>query len=368
MEPEALIREGIRDIKPYVPGKPIEEVQRELGLEDVVKLASNENPLGPSPLAIKAIQAEAAEVNLYPDGACFELRRALAQHLGVSEQSLILGNGADEIIKLLAEAFLRPGEEVLVGRPSFSEYDFCTQLMGGKVIPVSVDAQFCFDLPAMAQRIGNNTKLVFICNPNNPTGTIVKREELVRFLDQVPPEVLVILDEAYGEFADDPDYPQGLKLLSRYPNLVVLRTFSKVYGLAGLRVGYGVGSPEVISWIHRVREPFNVNRLAQKAALAALADAAHVERTLENNRLGKEYLYRELARLGLAYLPTQANFIFVNVGRDCRQVFQALLKEGVITRTGDIFGLDNFLRISIGRPEENQKLIRSLEKVLPQIS
>lgn len=367
MEVEALIRETIRDIKPYVPGKPIEEVQRELGLSEVIKLASNENPLGPSPFAIKAIEEEAAGVNLYPDGTCFELSRALAQHLQVTEQSLILGNGADEIIKLIAEAFLRPGEEVIVGQPSFSEYDFCTQLMGGKLVPVPLDAEFRFDLPAMLKRINDSTKLIFICNPNNPTGTIVKRGELVQFLDQVPPQVLVILDEAYGEFADDPDYPQGLELLPNYPNLVVLRTFSKVYGLAGLRVGYGVGNPEVISWIQRVREPFNVNRLAQKAACAALGDSAHVKRTQENNQQGKRYLYRELARLGLAYLPTQANFILVNVGRDSRKVFQALLKEGVITRTGDIFGLDNFLRISIGKPEENRKLVSALEKVLSQV-
>ncbi|SMB92567.1 histidinol phosphate aminotransferase apoenzyme [Thermanaeromonas toyohensis ToBE] len=357
-------REAILEIKPYVPGKPIEEVQRELGIQDVVKLASNENPLGPSPEAVLALREAVEKIHFYPDGTCYYLKEALAAKLGVTPDKLIIGNGTDEILKLLAEAFVNPGEEIVVADPTFSEYEFAAQVMGGRAIKVPC-RDFRHDLTAMAEAITSRTRLVFICNPNNPTGTIVEQDELDAFLAKVPTNVLVVIDEAYNEYVTSPAYPDSLAYVrSGRPNVIVLRTFSKIYGLAGLRVGYGISQPEIIHALNRVREPFNVNFLAQVAATAALKDEIHVAKSREINREGKEFLYRELEALGLQFIPTEANFIFVDVGRDSREVFNRLLRKGVIVRTGDIFGYPTFLRITIGTPRQNQRLIASLREVL----
>lgn len=356
-------RTCIERITPYVPGKPIDEVKREFGISDVIKLASNENPLGPSPAACKAMANAAANMAIYPDGACFALKEKLAAHLGVPAGSLVIGNGSDEVIKLIAEAFLDSGDEGVYADPSFSEYPYVLRLMGAKecVIPL---VDFTHDLDAMADAVGDATKIVFVCNPNNPTGTIVDGPSLQAFVDKIPQDVLIILDEAYYEYVDDPSYPQTLAWALERPNIVVLRTFSKVYGLAGLRVGYGVANPKLAAWINRVKEPFNVNAMGQIAAIAALEDQDHVQRSIEVNRQGKGYLYDEFKKLGLKYVPTQANFIYVDLARPCDAVFKGLLKQGVIIRKGDAFGQPTFIRVTIGTQEQNQRFIGALEAVL----
>ncbi|WP_217267268.1 histidinol-phosphate transaminase [Thermanaeromonas sp. C210] len=360
-------REAILDIKPYVPGKPIEEVQRELGIKDVIKLASNENPLGPSPDAVMALREAAEKIYLYPDGSCYYLKQALAAKLEVSEEQLIIGNGTDEILKMLGEAFVDPGDEVIVGDPTFSEYEFAAQVMGGRAVKVPC-RDFRLDLEAMAGAVGPRTRLVFLCNPNNPTGTIVSQEEVDVFLNRVPSHVLVVLDEAYYEYVTSPAYPDSLAYVrDGRPNVIVLRTFSKIYGLAGLRVGYGIAHPEVIKALNRVREPFNVNSLAQVAARAALQDEYHVGKSREVNNEGKEFLYEQFRALGLKYVPTESNFIFVDIGRDSREVFKKMLAKGVIVRTGDIFGYPTFLRITIGTRRQNQRLIDALREVLSEV-
>ncbi len=357
-------RECILDIKPYVPGKPIEAVQREFGLKDVIKLASNENPIGPSPKAIEAMQESAAKMFLYPDGYCTEIRTALANHLGVKENELIFGNGSDEIIKLLGETFVEPGDEVIVADPSFSEYDFMCMLMGGtlKKVPLT---NFTHDLEKMAEAITEKTKIIFICNPNNPTGTIVTKDEVDKFLERVPESVVVAFDEAYYEYVDDKDYPQTISYVKQgMKNIIVLRTFSKIHGLAGLRIGYGIANPDMIQLIERTREPFNVNLMAQKAALASLSDKEHLQRSNEVNTSGKKFLYEAFEDMGLEYIPTHSNFIMVKVGKHSREVFVELQKKGVIIRTGDIFGLDDYIRVTIGTEEENKRFIKALKEVL----
>lgn len=360
---EKLARQTILNIKPYIPGKPIEEVERELGISNVVKMASNENPLGPSPKAIEAMQQMAAKAQLYPDGNSFYLKTALANKLGISTDNLIIGNGSDEIIKFLTEAFLNPGEEILTGSPSFSEYIFAAKVMDGKAISVDLK-DYTFDLEKMAEAITPKTKLIFICNPNNPTGTINTKAELDAFMAKVPEDVIVVFDEAYVEYADSPDFPDTLEYVKAGRKAIVLRTFSKIHGLAGLRVGYGIASPEFLAVLNRVREPFNVNLLGQAAAIASLQDDNHIAESKRINNEGKKYLYKEFARMGLKYVPTQANFIFLDVKKDSKEVFQAMLKKGVIIRTGDIFGLPTHIRVTIGKPEENERFIKTLEEVL----
>ncbi len=357
------IRSTILRIEPYVPGKPIEEVQRELGIDDVIKLASNENPLGPSPRGVKALQEAARRIHIYPDSNSYYLKEALSKHLGVAPEQLILGNGSDEILRMLGETFLIPEDEVIVSEHTFSGYQFVARLMGAQDVVVPMK-DYTFDLEAMAQAVSPKTKMVFICNPNNPTGTFVGVEELERFLDAVPPRVLVVMDEAYYEYVDDPAYPDTVAMLPSRKNLVVLRTFSKIYGLAGLRVGYGIGDPEVIAAINRVREPFNVNSLAQAAALAALTDEEFLEESRAVNRAGKAFLYQEFERLGLSYLPSESNFILVNVGMDSRKFMGAMLKRGVIIRAGDSFGLPGFIRVTVGREQDNRRFIDALIDVL----
>lgn len=361
---EDLGRRAIFALNPYVPGKPVEEVERELGITGVIKLASNENPLGPSPFAIEALREAITRVNSYPDSNCFYLKKELAAHLGCREENLIIGNGSDELLKLIAETFLEPGDEVIFAHPSFSEYEFVSKIMEANCIAVPVREDFTHDLREMAGKIGPRTKIVFVCNPNNPTGTIVTGNELRAFFAEISPDVLVVMDEAYYEYVTDPEYPNSLQFIEEGKNVIVLRTFSKIYGLAGLRIGYGIARPEIIALINRVREPFNVNLLAQEAARASLRDQDHLRRSRELVLEGREHLYQAFNRLGLAYVPTQANFIFVNIFQDSRKVFAALLREGVIIRTGDIFGYPTYIRVTIGTPEENQRFIASLEKVL----
>jgi len=360
-----ILRDNIDKLAVYQPGKPIEEVQRELGLEEVIKLASNENPLGPSPRAVEAIKKAALNSNLYPDGSCYRLRHALADFLGVDDDMILIGNGSNEIIQLLSLTFINPGDETIMPVPSFPRYEPLTRLMNG--IPHEVKLKdfengLKMDLSAMASYINEKTKIIYICNPNNPTGVIASKKELDDFLAKVPPGTLVVFDEAYCEYVDDEDYPNGLDYLASGRNVIVLRTFSKIYGLAGLRVGYGVGRPDVIAYLNRVREPFNVNAVAQEAALAALEDREYVQKVREVNREGKEYLYAGFDRLRLQYVPTQANFIFVNVERDEKEIFEKLLRKGIIVRGG--FGYRTWLRVTIGTLEQNKTLLAALEEVL----
>jgi histidinol-phosphate aminotransferase len=357
------VPEHVQRLIPYVPGKPIEEVQREFGLTDIVKLASNENPLGPSPRVHEAIRAASQSLGLYPDGSCHALVQALCRRLEVGPEQLIVGNGSDEVIHYLGLAFLRPGDEVLTGDPSFVQYRHAALLNQAEFIATPL-RDHTFDLEAMAERLGPRTRLVFIANPNNPTGTLVGRRAVEQLLQRLPETAILVMDEAYYEYVDDPDYPQSLDYVRAGLNVVVLRTFSKIYGLAALRVGYGIGRPEIIRALHQVREPFNVNSLAQAAALASLEDPDQVPRSRKLNSEGREHLYRQFERLDLPYVPSQANFVLVDVRRPSRPVFEALMRRGVIVRA--LGGLPTHLRVTIGLPHENERFIQALEAVLAE--
>jgi histidinol-phosphate aminotransferase len=362
-EPKPTIGEHITRLVPYRPGKPIEEVQRELGLTDVVKLASNENVLGPSPLALDAIKQAASRVHLYPDATSHELREAAAAHLGVETDQLIFGNGSDDIIHLLGVTYLESGDEVVTSWPSFVRYEAAAILNEAPChnVPLS---DWTYDLDAMADRLNERTRLVFISNPNNPTGTSVTNSAVRSFMSQVPDRAIVVFDEAYFEFADRSDFPNTLEYLRDGRNVVILRTFSKAYGLAGLRLGYGIGLPETIGYLDRVREPFNVSLLAQTAGVAALGDSDFLRKTQDMVRAGKTYLNSAFDRLELPYCITDGNFIWVDLQCDCRTVFDGLLQRGVIVRTGDIFGAPTHIRVTIGTDEQNARFIAALAEAL----
>ncbi len=355
-----LVKPHIRNLAPYAPGKPMEELERELGIRESIKLASNENPLGPSPKAVEAMREAATEVHRYPDGASFALRRALAARLGVGENQLVFGCGGDEILELIAKVFIGPGNEVVYGWPSFAMYPIVIQGMGGVGVPISLDLELVHDLDAMAAAVTDRTKLVIICNPNNPTGTSLGAEPFERFVATLPEDVILVVDEAYFEFVRRSDFPDVISLLAKRPGTLVLRTFSKIYGLAGIRIGYGICHPDLASYLERARHPFNVNRMAEAAALAALDDENHVRRTLEINEAGIDYLRVELEKMGIETWPTDANFMLARTGAD---VFDALLQKGVIVRPVNAFGLTEHVRISIGLPEENERLIKALAEI-----
>jgi histidinol-phosphate aminotransferase len=354
--------ENIRTLIPYEPGMPIEEVEREFGIANSVKLASNENPLGPSPKAVAALREKLAQLHLYPDGDCFYLKRGLAQKLGVAPETLIFGNGSNEIIELAARTFMRPGDEAVMAEQAFVVYRLIVQAVGGKGKAVPL-RDYTHDLSAIADAITPQTRLVFLANPNNPTGTIFRREEWERFLGRVSKDVLLIVDEAYFEYVEDSGYPDSLKYHEPERAILTLRTFSKLYGLAGLRIGYGVGSREIVAMMQRVRQPFNVNAPAQWAALAALGDAEHVKRSLQANREGLGYLQGEFTRLGLEFVPSQGNFVLVRVGHG-QEVFQQLLRQGVIVRPLGGYRFPEHVRVTVGTMAENRKFIEALQKVI----
>ena len=356
------VPEYIRTLIPYEPGKPIEEVEREYGIANSIKLASNENPLGPSPKAVAAIRAKLDQLHLYPDGDCFYLKRGVAEKLGVAPENLIFGNGSNEIIELAVRTLMRPGDEAVMAEQAFVVYPLIIQAVGGKKKAVPL-RDFTHDLAAIGAAITPATRVVFLANPNNPTGTIFRRDEWERFLAKVSRDLLLIVDEAYFEYVQDPAYPDSLRYHAKDRAILTLRTFSKLYGLAGLRIGYGVGPKQLIDMMHRVRQPFNVNAAAQWAALAALDDVNHVERSLEVNRVGIEYLQREFARLGLEFAPSQANFILVRVGKG-QEVFKQLLRQGVIVRPMAGYQFPEHVRVTVGTMEENRKFIDALEKVI----
>ena len=358
------VTENIARLVPYVPGKPIEEVERELGISGIIKLASNENSLGPSPKAIEAVRKLAEKMHIYPDANCFALRKAVSEAMGIPGDCLVFGNGSDDIIHLLGITFLGECDEVIQGDPSFVRYAAAAVLNNAKVHFVPLTKDWVHDLDAMAAKINPRTKLVFITNPNNPTGTIVSRKALESFLDSVPEHVIVVLDEAYFEYAaNDPDYPNGLDYVRLGRNVVVLRTFSKAYGLAGHRIGYGAMKPEIAQWLDRTREPFNVNYMAQSAAAAAIHDKDHVAKTVAMNEAGKLEFYRVLEELKMDYTPTWGNFVWFDVRQDSKLAFQQLLQKGIITRTGDVFGAPTHLRVTIGVEAENRKFLDALKEI-----
>jgi histidinol-phosphate aminotransferase len=360
---ESLANEHILGIAPYEPGKPVEELERELGISDAIKLASNENPLGPSDRVQKAIAAALGTLNRYPDGSGYYLRHALAARHGVGAEQIVLGNGSNELIELLVRTFLRPGDEAVVPHPSFVVYPMIVQAAGGiRVMVMLKDHRL--DLEAMARAITPLTKLVFIANPNNPTATIVTADEVEHFMARVPERTIVVFDEAYIEFALGPDFPDTLRYVKEGRRVIVLRTFSKAASLAGLRVGYAVADADAVALMNRIRQPFNVNALAQVAALAALDDEAHVLECVRMIEAGRHFLYDEFKALGLKYVPSRANFILVDVGRSAADIYQRLLKEGVIVRPMTAFGMETTLRITVGTPEENRRLVKGLRAVL----
>lgn len=360
---ESLANEHILGIAPYEPGKPIEELEREFGIHNAIKLASNENPLPPSDRVQKAIVAALSVLNRYPDGSGYYLRQALAKRHGVSPEQIVLGNGSNELIELLVHAFLRPGDEAIVPHPSFVVYPMIVQAAGGVRVMVMLK-DYRLDLEAMARAVTPMTKMVFIANPNNPTATIVTADELEHFIARVPERTIVVFDEAYIEFAQGPDFPDTLAYVKQGRRVVVLRTFSKAASLAGLRVGYALADADATALMHRIRQPFNVNALAQVAALAALEDDAHVLECVRMIEAGRHFLYDEFTALGLRYVPSRANFILVDVGRSAADIYQKLLHEGVIVRPMTSFGMETALRITVGTPEENRKLVKALRVVL----
>jgi histidinol-phosphate aminotransferase len=356
-------KQNIIHLPVYQPGKPIEEVKRELGLQEVTKLASNENPFGCSAKVKDAIMSELDNTSLYPDGGSVTLTAAVAEFLGVAPNQIIFGAGSDEVILMIARAFLVHGDETIMASHTFPQYKHNAEIEGAVCIEVPL-REGTHDLPAMLAKVSDRTKIVWICNPNNPTGTIVSHEELTRFLEQVPPEVMVVLDEAYYEYNVSQEYPDGLALLKQYKNLVLLRTFSKIYGLASLRIGYGIADPQIIHNINQVREPFNTTRYAQTAALAALADQDFIVQCREQNAAGIRYLNEQFALIGLSAFPAYGNFVMVDVGRPARDVFEGLLRQGFIVRGGHQLDFPTKLRVTVGSREQNEKFIEALQKVL----
>jgi histidinol-phosphate aminotransferase len=375
--------EYVLGLQPYVPGKPIEELERELGIKKSVKLASNENPIGPSPLALKTIKnslksaKSSSSLNRYPDGSGFYLKNALTEMLSknppippllkggqggitynVSPDEIILGNGSNELIDIAVKTFMKDADEAVMATPSFVVYFMAVQSVGGKSIQIPLK-DYTHDLSAIADAITPKTKMIFIANPNNPTGTINKRAEFESLMEKVSEEMLIVIDEAYFEYVTDPDYPDSMKYLHSNKNVLILRTFSKIYGLAGLRLGYGIAKKEILTDMNRIREPFNTNSIAQKAAIAALKDIKHLKESRKINNAGKKYLYSELSSLGLKFVPTEANFIYMPV-EDAKSIYEHLLKMGVIIRPMG----PKAIRVTIGLPEENKKLIKSLRRVI----
>lgn len=360
-----LIRKHILNINPYIAGKPIEETKRELGLKNVIKLASNENPLGPSPKAVAAIKKNLSKINRYPDSSGFYLKNKLAKNLFVEPDNIVLGNGSDEIISIIIKTFVEDDESIITADTTFLEYAIISRVENREIIEVPL-RDFKYDLEGIKKKINNKTKLIFIANPNNPTGTYINKRELSGFIADLPENVLLVLDEAYDTFIDVDDFPRGLELRGRegFSKIIVMKTFSKAYGLAGLRIGYAIAVPELVSAMERVRQPFNVNLPAQAAAEACLDDKEFLNRTQKTVFEGKEYLYRELKKLKITYVPSTANFILLDVEMAGEVFFKQMLGNGVIVRDMRQYGLNNFIRVTIGTRKENERFIRVLKKVI----
>jgi len=357
-----LPRRSILNLKPYKPGKPIEEVKRELGLKDVIKMASNENPLGPSPKALAAIKRYLPDLNRYPESGCFYLRQTLSKRLKVKPEQLIFGNGSDELIVLALRAFVDEGDEVVVAAPTFLIYEIASKIQGTKIKKVPT-RYFKYNLKAMKCAVTKNTKMLFIANPDNPNGSYVTKYELEEFLKGLPESMIVFIDEAYFDFVAEKDYPNGLNYIAKN-KIIVTRSFSKSYGLAGLRIGYGVSSPEIIRYMDSVREPFNVNSMAQIAAIAALKDRGFLSKTKKVTEKGRRFLYGEFKKMGLRYIPSVTNFVLFEVGKDAAEICKRLLKKGVIVRNMKAWGMDTFIRVTVGKEKENKRFIKELKRII----
>ncbi len=357
-----LLLPWVGRIRPYPPGKPIEEVERELG-RTAIKLASNENPLGPSPKALAALHQHLSKIHLYPDGNGYYLRRRLAEIHQLEMAQIILGAGSTDLIELVARTFLTAGDEGITSESSFYIYRLAIDEVGANLVQTPLRDE-TFDLAALAHAITPRTKVIYIGNPNNPTGTLATAEEMDRFLSAVPPRVLVVLDEAYYDYVPRPDYSRSLEYVRQGRNVLVLRTFSKVHGLAGLRIGYGLGHPELMGALNRMRSPFNASRLAQAAALAALDDREHVARSVESNRQEMKFVTQELALLGVRYTPSAANFVLIDTGRDCEEDFVRLLREGIIVRPMKLYGFPTRLRVTIGVRPDNARFLEALKRIM----
>jgi histidinol-phosphate aminotransferase len=351
---DELIRPAVAGLPDYVPGKTPKE-------PGIIKLASNENPFGPSPKALEAIAREAKNLHIYPDQKSFLLREALAKKFGLPADCVICGSGSDDLLQIIGATYLNPGDEVIISKNTFSIYELVTRIFDGKTVFVDLK-NYGLDLAAIASAITAKTKMIFLTNPNNPTGTIFTAAQFDAFLDAVPARLLVVVDEAYADFAESKDFPDPVKRIKEGRNVLVLRTFSKYYGLAGLRLGYALARKELIAPMYRAKMPFNVNRLAQAGGLAALDDQPFLDRTFKNNADGKKYLYAEFEKLGLEYKSTEANFIFIDLKRPADEFFIGLMKKGIIIRPLTSFGLPQAIRVSIGTPEQNQKLVAALKK------
>jgi histidinol-phosphate aminotransferase len=357
-------RRALQSIKPYTPGKPIWEVQRELGLVKVIKLASNENPLGASPKGIKAAQDYLAEIHRYPDADAKDVKQAIADKLDLQVQQLIVTNGGDELISLISEAFLEHEDEIIVPSPSFTEYIFGARLMDAGVVAVPLDQDFCYDVEAILAAVTEQTKIIYICSPNNPTGTYIPKQDMDKLLAALPDKILVVIDAAYSHFATAEDYTDGLDYVRAGYPVIVLQTFSKIYGLAGLRIGFGAAPESIIRHIVKVKEPFNVNALAQAAAAAAITDDLHVQASSQLNTAGREQLYEALSLMGFSFTKSMSNFVLVELGAEAKAYCGRLLAQGVVVRYGDIWGLPQHVRISIGTSEENEFLIQAFRNIL----
>ena len=364
---ERFLRKEVVNLKPYIPGKPVDEVKKELGLEDIIKLASNENPLGPSKLAVEAIKEAASEINIYPDPLATNLRMDLAAKFGVSSDEIVVGNGGEEILKMIAMTFINEGDEAIMATPSFSAYSISVEHMGG--IPVEIPLKnFKHDFEAFINKINNRTKLVYVCNPNNPTGNIMTKEELDFLFNNIPQDLIVVLDEAYYEYAvGNPDYPDSVAILKKRPNTIIMRTFSKVVGLAGTRVGYGITSVDIVREMNKVKGVFNVNHIAQAAARAALRDSEHINKTVELNSKSLGMMAEYFNQNNIQYVDSEANFIFVDLGIDSKLAFNELLKMGVIVRPGFIWNMNTWIRVSSGTIEETERFIKALDELLKKV-
>ncbi len=361
------VPEYIADLVPYPPGKPIEELEREYGVKNPIKLASNENPLGPSPMAVEAAATALSKLHRYPDGSGYYLKQKISEKLGVRPEQLVLGNGSNDLIDFLIRVYVRPGHEVISSEPSFLVYRKMVQIAGGKnvVIPLK---EYRHDLAAIAGAVTDNTRIIFLDNPNNPTATVISRDDFDAMLEKLPRHVIVVLDGAYEEFVRDPDCPLGYKYPDKDPRVVGLRTFSKSYGLAGLRVGYGIMDPEIASMLDRVRQPFNVNSVALAAAEAALDDSHHLEKTLRLTWDGLDMLSGELEKAGFATMPGHTNFMLVDTGHDARAVYEAMLRKGVIVRAMGSYGFPRHIRITVGLPEENRIFLQAFAEVMQNLT
>lgn len=358
-----LAVQGVQGLQPYVPGKPVEELERELGISNIVKLASNENPLGPSPKVQEAIAKVLPELTRYPDGNGFRLKQKLADKHQVELNQITLGNGSNDVLEIIARAFANQGSEIIFSQYSFAVYPIVTQAVGAKAVEVPA-RNYAHDLEAMAQAVTDKTKLIFLANPNNPTGTWFDTQAFERFLQAVPERVLVVMDEAYIEYVTQEGFLDSMDYLEQYPNLIVSRTFSKAYGLAALRVGYAVSHPQVADVLNRVRQPFNVNSLALEAAVAALEDQDYVRASVEANAKGMVQICSGLDALGLSWIPSVGNFVCVDMGRPAGPLYQALLQKGVIVRPVGNYGMPNHLRVSIGTEQENEIFLKALAEVV----